>query len=149
MHIITFLVIDYQDRLGGGTIYPDTGEVIVLDRAERRPRLALALDCDEEAARQVLEANGRFHAAMDTAEGSTLLWAATRERRDKAIADVEWMISRHLQERDLVAAKKKSTSTLTEAQYLVLLQYIQALRDIPNAAEYPRQVVWPERPEGL
>lgn len=157
MTIIDCILASFADANGGGLRYPAnpaTGlpyaPADCLDWSERGTRLVMVLDLTDEQAQAVILANPDHEPRIVArAEVDSFMWADTRARRNAAIADVAWLVERHRQERELVAANKQSITTLTDAQYLALLQYIQALRDIPNAAEYPRQVTWPVRPEGL
>lgn len=61
-----------------------------------------------------------------------------RKKRDNLINKEIWKISRHEQEK-LLGIK----TTLNEQEYLALLQYIQNLRDIPQQAGFPNEVVYP------
>lgn len=65
-----------------------------------------------------------------------------REKRDSLINKEMWKLQRHEQEKAL-----SLPTTLTDEQYLTLLQYIQLLRDIPQQEGFPNTVVYPELPE--
>ena len=65
-----------------------------------------------------------------------------REKRDSLINKEMWKLQRHEQEKSL-----SLPTTLTDEQYLTLLQYIQLLRDIPQQEGFPNSVVYPELPE--
>jgi len=64
-----------------------------------------------------------------------------RAERDQKIQEVEWRVNRHNQELEL---------DLTPTEELrPLLEYIQALRDIPQQEGFPNNVEWPIVPEVL
>ena len=65
-----------------------------------------------------------------------------REKRDSLINKEMWKLQRHEQEKSL-----SLPTTLTDEQYLTLLQYIQLLRDIPQQEGFPNSVVYPELPK--
>jgi hypothetical protein len=61
-----------------------------------------------------------------------------REKRDRLIQQIEWRVNRHYQELEL---------DLTPTEELrPLLEYIQALRDVPQQEGFPTNIVWPEAP---
>lgn len=59
--------------------------------------------------------------------------------RTAKIAEVTWMRDRHKDEEQL-----NLSQTLTDQEYITLLEYIQKLRDITLQESYPQSVVWPE-----
>ena len=61
-----------------------------------------------------------------------------RSKRDYLINNVIWKIERHKQEKEL-----NINTTLTNEEYLNLLKYIQALRDITNQKGFPEKVTFP------
>lgn len=65
--------------------------------------------------------------------------AQVRAERDAKIEAVRWRIERAKDESDLGAQ-------LTEPPE-PLLQYVQALRDVPAQAGFPENVEWPELPQ--
>ena len=66
------------------------------------------------------------------------LAAATRAERDRLIESVRWRIERH---NDELALGIEPTEPIEP-----LLQYVQALRDVPQQAGFPETVEWPENP---
>ena len=60
--------------------------------------------------------------------------------RTSKINEVLWMVERHRQEKEL-----NLDTSLTEEQYVVLLQYIQGLRDVTDALG-STFITWPEKP---
>lgn len=69
---------------------------------------------------------------------------AARRRRDFEIADTRWLIDRH---RDEVSMGV--TTTLTVEDYQLVLQHVQALRDLPEQDNFPLEIDWPALPEEL
>jgi hypothetical protein len=61
-----------------------------------------------------------------------------RAERDKLIENVRWRIERH---NDEVALDIEVTEPIEP-----ILEYIQALRDIPQQEGFPTNIVWPEAP---
>lgn len=55
-----------------------------------------------------------------------------RQERDNAINSVIWLIERHQQEQIL-----DIPTTLTDNEYMEVLQYIQSLRDLPQQPSFP------------
>ena len=66
------------------------------------------------------------------------LAATARAERGRLIESVRWRIERH---NDELALGIEPTETLEP-----LLQYTQALRDVPQQAGFPGSVEWPECP---
>lgn len=58
--------------------------------------------------------------------------ALEREWRDAAVNAVLWLRERHRDEQDM-----QRSTTLTPAQFVELLTYLQALRDWPQSAAFP------------
>jgi hypothetical protein len=61
-----------------------------------------------------------------------------RAERDRLIESVRWRIERHSDE---LALGREPTEPLEP-----LLQYVQALRDVPQQAGFPTDIIWPETP---
>jgi hypothetical protein len=61
-----------------------------------------------------------------------------RDTRDQKLFETDWMVTRH---RDQQEASFQTT--LSYAQYVTLLNYRQALRDITNTYTNLDDVVWP------
>lgn len=64
-----------------------------------------------------------------------------RAERDRLLDDSMWMLQRHQSEKQL-----GRPTTLSEEEFLELLQYQQDLRDVPQQEGFPDAVVWPEKP---
>ena len=61
-----------------------------------------------------------------------------RAERDILIQQIEWRVNRHYQELEL---------DLTPTEELrPLVEYIQALRDVPQQEGFPTNIVWPVPP---
>lgn len=67
------------------------------------------------------------------------LAAGVRAERNRRIGVVRWVIDRH---RDELALGR--STTLTGEDYLVVLQYVQDLRDVPEQDGFPSAPIWPE-----
>ena len=65
-----------------------------------------------------------------------------RAKRDELLNNVLWKVQRHEQEKTLGI-----DTTLTDEQYMALLEYIQALRELPQQTGFPDNVVFPELPK--
>lgn len=61
-----------------------------------------------------------------------------RAKRDRLIESFRWHIERH---NDELALGREPTEPLEP-----LLQYVQALRDVPQQAGFPESVEWPDVP---
>nr|WP_314121394.1 phage tail assembly chaperone [uncultured Brevundimonas sp.] len=61
-----------------------------------------------------------------------------RRRRDAEIARLRWFVERHRDEITLGV-----TTTLTAEDFILVLQHIQLLRDLPDQAGFPADVEWP------
>jgi len=148
MIILDCTLITYTDEHGGGTRYPDLADTPVLDWIERGQRLVLYLDCDAAAAQALAAANAAFSARVATAaEVDAFVWQAVRTQRGTLLDAAVGVRDRHRDERELVAAELRPATTLTEPQFLELLTYIDALRQIPQGYPYPAAVTWPEVPD--
>lgn len=70
-----------------------------------------------------------------------------RQERDKRLDETQWLVSRHQEQ-----LSNNIATTLTEGQYEELLQYRQALRDLPTLDGFPWQggdndeIPWPPVP---
>jgi len=61
-----------------------------------------------------------------------------RRRRDAEISALRWFVERHRDEITLGV-----TTTLTPEDFVLVLEHIQLLRDLPDQAGFPADVVWP------
>lgn len=65
-------------------------------------------------------------------------WEEIRDVRDRKIDNFAWKIAR---QRDLIDLGTAPAETLTP-----LLEYVQALRDVPQTQTDPFNIVWPLQP---
>ena len=77
-------------------------------------------------------------AHLNPAPTAEQLADTARTERDQLIESVRWRIERH---RDELALGSEPTEPLEP-----LLQYTQALRDVPQQAGFPSSVEWPQCP---
>ena len=61
-----------------------------------------------------------------------------RAKRDGLIEDIMWRVERYQTQKALGI-----TPTDSEEQYKAVLQYIEALRQVPKQLGFPENVVWP------
>lgn len=96
----------------------------------------------EEAERVVQEAE--YQAYYNSTEQRAV---RVRTERDKRLNDTQWLVSRHQEE-----VSNGLETTLSEEQFNELLEYRQALRDLPTVEGFPWQggdnneIPWPVRP---
>ena len=84
-------------------------------------------------------------AAVDPRSPSMETLAAwARRRRDAEIAGLRYLVERH---RDELALGL--TTTLTAEDFRLVLEHIQALRDVPEQAAFPTEIDWPVLPPEL
>lgn len=67
-----------------------------------------------------------------------------RSRRTSMINQIRWMIDRHRDEEAL-----QRPTTLSPAEFLALLAYVQDLRDVPEQSGFPNEIDWPQLPAGI
>jgi Phage tail assembly chaperone protein len=66
---------------------------------------------------------------------------SVRADRDARLAETDWLLLRH---QDETVVGKATTLTADEATTLV--DYRQALRDVPTQAGFPHEIDWPQEP---
>lgn len=84
---------------------------------------------------QVIWANNAWHIADFDHAKYQEEWIKVRNKRDKAIKDVEWRVSRYLSE---IRMGREPTDDIVK-----LDEYIQALRDITKQ-KFVMDIIWPE-----
>ena len=72
---------------------------------------------------------------FDVASYRAYKMSKIRVERDAKIAESEWLLLRHEQEKELLQLGTIQTSSLTEQQRNTVLIYLQNLRDLPNTIE--------------
>jgi hypothetical protein len=70
-------------------------------------------------------------------------WTFVRRVRNARIAEVEWMVERLRQQQDLELTGRRNIKPQGQDDHGTLLEYIQALRDVPQQACEPEDVTWP------
>ncbi len=151
------IIPSYHGADGGGRHYPvdmsdfalNPSHVSVLDWIERGGQLVIVLDMEQADAEAMAAAQDTRHAAEIVSVDAVdeFVWRDVRARRDALIQDADWMVMRHMQEQELVTAGALTSATLTDGEYIELLEYIQTLRRIPQGYDYPAAVVWPTPPD--
>ncbi|MFT6428849.1 MAG: hypothetical protein ACJAVC_002139 [Brevundimonas sp.] len=89
---------------------------------------------------QVIQAgpDGEPVAQDPPAPPAEALAIVVRRRRDAEIAALRWFVERHRDEITLGV-----TTTLTPEDFVLVLQHIQLLRDLPDQEGFPAEVEWP------
>ena len=82
--------------------------------------------------------NTEIEAHLNPVPTTEQLADTVRSERDRLIESVRWRIERH---NDELALGIEPTEPLE-----TLLQYTQALRDVPQQAGFPETVEWPQCP---
>ena len=82
--------------------------------------------------------NGKADTKRELSETTKQLISQVKVHRDSLISQVEWRRTRH---QDEVSLGLEPTEPL-----LPILEYIQALRDVPSQAGFPETISWPEAP---
>ncbi|GGY07019.1 phage tail assembly chaperone [Paludibacterium paludis] len=102
------------------------------------------LDGQAAGKRIVAGADGKPVLADPPAPTADQLAVQARARRDALVGSTDWVIARH---RDQVETGVKTS--LSGAQYTELMQYRQALRDVPAQKGFPSSIAWPAPPSWL
>lgn len=117
------------------------------------PSDAVEVSAEEHAAQLAAEANGSRRASDEAGRPIHVdplpptieeLAARARSRRDHEVASIQWLIERHRGELAL-----QLTTTLTNEDYLLVLQHAQDLRDVPEQESFPTEIDWPILPPEL
>ena len=94
----------------------------------------------EHSVSDYMQVNGEFVLTSST-EAIEQKADEIRAERDRRINAIRWRIERYQTQE---AAGLETNDT--EDYYRALLLYVQALRDIPEQADFPDEVKWPEEP---
>ena len=86
----------------------------------------------------ILMTEAEVEAHLNPTPTTEQLADTARAERDQLIESVRWRIERHSDE---LALGREPTEPLEP-----LLQYVQALRDVPQQAGFPEAVEWPAMP---
>lgn len=131
----------YSKSTGGFYDTANHGDNIPSDAVEITSDLhAALLDGQSQGKIITADANGFPVLADPPAPTTKQLAAQARATRDAKLSATTWLVERHRDE------KETGTTTLTAQEYADLLAYRQALRDVPQQAGFPADVVWPQRP---
>lgn len=107
------------------------------DAVEITPEQHAALMAGQAEGKQITaDENGHPILVDPPAPTPEQLAATARAKRDRLIESVRWRIERY---NDELALGIEPTEQLEP-----LLQYTQALRDIPQQAGFPTDIIWPD-----
>lgn len=110
---------------------PNTGEVFAYENEQERQEWG-APDLIEMSAAEIDE-------HLNPTPTPEQLADQARAKRDYLINGFIWRINRHRDELDLGLEPTEPLDPL--------LQHVQALRDVPAQAKFPKEIVWPIEPE--
>lgn len=121
------------------------GEAIPADKVEiTASEHAALLDALSMGRVLIINSQGRPDAVEPPPPSMDVLAREVRRTRDRAIQAQRWLIERH---NDELAAGRPTT--LTPAEYLDVLTYVQALRDVPAQSGFAAEIAWPPLPAFL
>jgi hypothetical protein len=66
-----------------------------------------------------------------------------RANRDQILSDTDWLVSRHKEQKELLAQFELSSTSITDTQYYELLKYRQDLRNSVNLEINPDNIIKP------
>lgn len=116
--------------------------IVDYDPRETAPTGQRWYPCPADACHDwVLDEDGETVRPKTEQEKYDLESARIRAERDSLIEAIRWRIERH---RDEVEAGLAPTEPLAP-----LLLYAQELRDVPQQADFPHSIEWPEVPEAF
>lgn len=127
----------YDDGLWSADLPADVVEVTPQDHAALMAAVSMG---------KILHAgpNGAPVAVDPPSPSMETLAALARRRRDVEIAGLRYLVERH---RDELALGL--TTTLTAEDFRLVLEHIQALRDVPEQSAFPEAIDWPALPPEL
>lgn len=127
----------YSKTTGGFYTREIHGDNIPADAVEITPEQHAALMAGQAEGKQITaDENGHPILVDPPAPTPEQLAATARAKRDRLIESVRWRIERY---NDELALGIEPTEQLEP-----LLQYTQALRDIPQQAGFPTDITWPD-----
>lgn len=121
--------------------------------AAELPDDAVLVEGEDHTAQLAAEASGLLRGVNEAGHPVAIepapptiedLAAQARRRRDQEIIAIQWLIERHRGEVTL-----GRTTTLTNEDYLLVLQHAQDLRDVPEQEAFPTDIEWPVLPPEL
>lgn len=131
----------FKNKTGDVFAYTQTqlDTVANIDNPDYEFPIAQAFYDMKEKLKGMTELNGaELEQHLNPQPTAEQLAATARAERDRIIESVRWRIERHSDE---LALNIEPTEPLEP-----LLQYTQALRDVPQQAGFPESVEWPEIP---
>lgn len=121
----------------GGFYDPAINSNIPEDAVEITPEQHAALLQGQSEGKAITADENGYPILQDPPQPTPEQLADTaRAERDRLIESVRWRIERHSDE---LALGREPTEPLEP-----LLQYTQALRDIPQQAGFPNDIIWPD-----
>lgn len=113
------------------------GDNIPADAVEITPEQHAALLQGQSEGKVITADENGYPILQDPPQPTPEQLAATvRAERDRLIESVRWRLERHSDELALGIEPTEPLETL--------LQYTQALRDIPQQAGFPTDIIWPD-----
>ena len=129
----------YSKTTGGFYVREIHGDNIPADAVEITAEQHAALLQGQSGGKLITADENGYPVLIDPPVPTTEQLAATaRAERDRLIESVRWRIERHSDE---LALGIEPTEPLEP-----LLQYVQALRDVPQQAGFPGDIDWPVNP---
>ena len=132
----------YSKSTGGFYSREIHGDNIPADAVEITPEQHAALMAGQAEGKVIAADEKGYPVLQDPPQPTTEQLADTaRAERDRLIESVRWRIERH---NDELALGSEPTEPLEP-----LLQYTQALRDVPRQEGFPETISWPVLPDGI
>ena len=129
----------YSKQTGGFYTREIHGDNIPVDAVEITPEQHAALLQGQSEGKRITADENGYPVLQDPPQPTADQLADTaRAERDRLIESFRWRIERHSDE---LALGIEPTEPLEP-----LLQYVQALRDVPQQEGFPEVVEWPEVP---
>ena len=129
----------YSKSTGGFYSREIHGDSIPADAVEITPELHAALLQGQSEGKLITADENGYPVLVDPSGPTTeQLAEQVRSERDAKIESVRWRIERHSDE---LALGSEPTEPLEP-----LLQYVRALRDVPQQAGFPGDIEWPVNP---
>lgn len=127
----------YSKTTGGFYTREIHGDNIPADAVEITPEQHAALLQGQSEGKVIAADENGYPILQDPPQPTPEQLAATaRAKRDRLIESVRWRIERHNDELELGIEPTEPLEPL--------LQYTQALRDIPQQAGFPNDIIWPD-----
>lgn len=127
----------YSKSTGGFYDAAIHGAAIPADAVEITPEQHAALLQGQSEGKVIAADQNGYPILQDPPQPTPEQLAATaRAERDRLIESVRWRIERHNDELELGIEPTEPLEPL--------LQYTQALRDVPQQAGFPTDIIWPD-----